>query len=112
MAQIRRLPQPQSTLNIVPLDPPQREENMDQDMVSENSDPISPQDIKPKIDNPPHPDVRVKVQQTGSMTTITIQANVNTVEVKKVKDEIKIICLLYTSPSPRDLSTSRMPSSA
>ena len=28
-------------------------------------------------------------------------------------DKIKIItCLLYTSPSPRDLSTSRMPSSA
>ena len=25
---------------------------------------------------------------------------------------IFIICLLYTSPSPRDLSTSRMPSSA
>ena len=25
---------------------------------------------------------------------------------------ILIICLLYTSPSPRDLSTSRMPSSA
>ena len=24
----------------------------------------------------------------------------------------QIICLLYTSPSPRDLSTSRMPSSA
>ena len=24
----------------------------------------------------------------------------------------KFICLLYTSPSPRDLSTSRMPSSA
>ena len=24
----------------------------------------------------------------------------------------KMICLLYTSPSPRDLSTSRMPSSA
>ncbi len=28
-----------------------------------------------------------------------------------VKEEIKP-CLLYTSPSPRDLSTSRMPSSA
>ena len=27
-------------------------------------------------------------------------------------DPKKIICLLYTSPSPRDLSTSRMPSSA
>ena len=26
--------------------------------------------------------------------------------------ELPIICLLYTSPSPRDLSTSRMPSSA
>ena len=26
--------------------------------------------------------------------------------------KLVIICLLYTSPSPRDLSTSRMPSSA
>ena len=26
--------------------------------------------------------------------------------------EILMVCLLYTSPSPRDLSTSRMPSSA
>ena len=30
---------------------------------------------------------------------------------KKFKEQIRI-CLLYTSPSPRDLSTSRMPSSA
>ena len=28
------------------------------------------------------------------------------------KDEQLKVCLLYTSPSPRDLSTSRMPSSA
>ena len=27
-------------------------------------------------------------------------------------DEVNKLCLLYTSPSPRDLSTSRMPSSA
>ena len=27
-------------------------------------------------------------------------------------NELVLICLLYTSPSPRDLSTSRMPSSA
>ena len=27
-------------------------------------------------------------------------------------DDVSIACLLYTSPSPRDLSTSRMPSSA
>ena len=26
--------------------------------------------------------------------------------------DVDLICLLYTSPSPRDLSTSRMPSSA
>ena len=26
--------------------------------------------------------------------------------------DVLIVCLLYTSPSPRDLSTSRMPSSA
>ena len=30
----------------------------------------------------------------------------------KVDDYLDIACLLYTSPSPRDLSTSRMPSSA
>ena len=28
------------------------------------------------------------------------------------EEEVNIVCLLYTSPSPRDLSTSRMPSSA
>ena len=30
----------------------------------------------------------------------------------KKSEELMEICLLYTSPSPRDLSTSRMPSSA
>ena len=39
------------------------------------------------------------------------------VEMEKERDydrswDGKQICLLYTSPSPRDLSTSRMPSSA
>ena len=29
-----------------------------------------------------------------------------------VLNDVSISCLLYTSPSPRDLSTSRMPSSA
>ena len=31
---------------------------------------------------------------------------------RKHHDETDVACLLYTSPSPRDLSTSRMPSSA
>ena len=33
-------------------------------------------------------------------------------EEEKSQGEFINICLLYTSPSPRDLSTSRMPSSA
>ena len=32
--------------------------------------------------------------------------------IQMIKDHQKYDCLLYTSPSPRDLSTSRMPSSA
>ena len=32
--------------------------------------------------------------------------------VLEVREDIGSGCLLYTSPSPRDLSTSRMPSSA
>ena len=37
------------------------------------------------------------------------------VKIEKSKETLRIenkTCLLYTSPSPRDLSTSRMPSSA
>ena len=38
--------------------------------------------------------------------------NVNEVDLRKYDKESIKSCLLYTSPSPRDLSTSRMPSSA
>ena len=51
-----------------------------------------------------------------------LASNQAKLEVSKIKDELiqlqfwesflREICLLYTSPSPRDLSTSRMPSSA
>ena len=40
---------------------------------------------------------------------ITIKGQTN---FKSTAKDILITCLLYTSPSPRDLSTSRMPSSA
>ena len=33
-------------------------------------------------------------------------------EVKKSEGVISVVCLLYTSPSPRDRQKSRMPSSA
>ena len=37
---------------------------------------------------------------------------INNEEWGKMESDKDYICLLYTSPSPRDLSTSRMPSSA
>ena len=36
----------------------------------------------------------------------------NKADMLAVATDLKTACLLYTSPSPRDLSTSRMPSSA
>ena len=38
--------------------------------------------------------------------------NINSVKMQKHELIGFVSCLLYTSPSPRDLSTSRMPSSA
>ena len=49
------------------------------------------------------------------LVTHNMQAAYNLVEwVSKLPAERRMVrlCLLYTSPSPRDLSTSRMPSSA
>ena len=45
----------------------------------------------------------------GGLTTIEEKAFGN---FQKIGSRKFIDCLLYTSPSPRDLSTSRMPSSA
>ena len=42
-------------------------------------------------------------------SSVNVEQNID--EVNDNSDECSI-CLLYTSPSPRDLSTSRMPSSA
>ena len=47
--------------------------------------------------------------------TLTIRVNSINKNLSGISFEIKSnnkVCLLYTSPSPRDLSTSRMPSSA
>ena len=54
--------------------------------------------------------------RAGSTTALKAEADgfeVKTVaEAAAVADLMMMACLLYTSPSPRDLSTSRMPSSA
>ena len=42
----------------------------------------------------------------------TYEGNLSKVETTPGRMILGNICLLYTSPSPRDLSTSRMPSSA
>ena len=47
----------------------------------------------------------VRAIQKGEMAPTTP-------ETAKAAEDMKKGCLLYTSPSPRDLSTSRMPSSA
>ncbi len=53
-----------------------------------------------------------KFKDTPEGTEVTIDACVK-VNIPAIKDFVQpYICLLYTSPSPRDLSTSRMPSSA
>ena len=66
---------------------------------------------------------QVTVATDGSGKVRTIQAALNSLPAEAAKprtvyikngvyNEKVFICLLYTSPSPRDLSTSRMPSSA
>ena len=43
---------------------------------------------------------------------MTIEKPFKVVSLEGKFDMVVNVCLLYTSPSPRDLSTSRMPSSA
>ena len=50
-----------------------------------------------------------KTAYKGGKTLVTIQSDDGKVHMLEVTS---VCCLLYTSPSPRDLSTSRMPSSA
>ena len=57
----------------------------------------------------------IVINGNGLDEDVLNEANINEVETVLAltnDDENNMICLLYTSPSPRDLSTSRMPSSA
>ena len=53
-----------------------------------------------------------KVVYTVSYTNDSSEAATDIVLAMPVPADVRYLCLLYTSPSPRDLSTSRMPSSA
>ena len=56
------------------------------------------------------------VEQASGNTvrqSVSLVSGISSEKAKELNKEIKGMgCLLYTSPSPRDLSTSRMPSSA
>ena len=50
--------------------------------------------------------------ENGVLTTVRVDAAGELSATRTAAEIEPHICLLYTSPSPRDLSTSRMPSSA
>ena len=60
------------------------------------------QSLTGSVEASPSEDLQIPYEQIVNIKTVT----------PKSKDENLLGCLLYTSPSPRDLSTSRMPSSA
>ena len=53
-----------------------------------------------------------KIKNAWCMPGGKIAVYTGMLKVTKNTDGLAAVCLLYTSPSPRDLSTSRMPSSA
>ena len=50
--------------------------------------------------------------KSASLYWNTLVSDTDALFDKEIEIDVSKICLLYTSPSPRDLSTSRMPSSA
>ena len=57
--------------------------------------------------------INYEKSQPSSIDNPVVDPNFNTMRSKDTESSTATyICLLYTSPSPRDLSTSRMPSSA
>ena len=60
-----------------------------------------PMDLRASTFHPPTLDMLARLGLVKDMLTVGLKVN-----------DYQYRCLLYTSPSPRDLSTSRMPSSA
>ena len=64
-------------------------------------------DVESKSDDIPEIDLDDSLKVLDPKARITTRVRIN-----NNRDDKPVSCLLYTSPSPRDLSTSRMPSSA
>ena len=59
--------------------------------------------------------VQIRVKEDGSgVITDNVKMSTNPPDDNAIEEAVKIkeSCLLYTSPSPRDMRRSRMPSSA
>ena len=71
---------------------------------------------KPRVRAYVDHDTYAKLQFATTRPHVSISDTVNNALKVYLSDEYSLehnsACLLYTSPSPRDLSTSRMPSSA
>ena len=76
-----------------------------------------PPDIKEMVNDAVHKAMDVEAMKknlllVGAIKDEDIRKAELDNDISYVSDACNDICLLYTSPSPRDLSTSRMPSSA
>ena len=58
------------------------------------------------------PDHKIVVDAYDDPKVAGVTCYVSRAKTGGIKGGLGLACLLYTSPSPRDLSTSRMPSSA
>ena len=59
----------------------------------------------------PNEPIEESLETTEPIEVAEVVEDAEVVDVAEVVESSNV-CLLYTSPSPRDLSTSRMPSSA
>ena len=58
-------------------------------------------------------DKKIKHEHIESMKLAVEEADIRSIHPDKMEEFAEyLVCLLYTSPSPRDRSLSRMPSSA
>ena len=56
--------------------------------------------------------ILTSVMMMGAYTTTAMASGIGVIDAKDMLDIHAEACLLYTSPSPRDRTRSRMPSSA
>ena len=105
------------------------ETELDKLIVEELSDPLMHM-IRNAIDHgietgaersaagkPPAGRIELRAYQKGNRVVIEVEDDGRGMDWMRIRDTAVLrghlaACLLYTSPSPRDLSTSRMPSSA